>query len=160
MDQARIDIVKVCAEELLTDLGVDFSVIASSLEGEDGVMIDITSENHTDQLIGYHAETLNALQLFIGIMAEKKIGEWTKVIVNIGGYRQKREAELKELAMNLAQKATFSGVTQEAVNLSASERRIVHMALADHPDVFTVSEGEGRDRRLYIKPKTAETPVA
>lgn len=156
MDQSKVDIIKSCTEELLTDLGVGFTVTAGPLEGEDGVMVNIESPQ-ADLLIGYHAETLNALQLFVGFMAEKKIGEWTKVIVNVGDYRQKREEQLKELAMNLAQKAKLSGEVQEAINLTASERRIIHITLADHPDVTTVSEGEGRDRRLYIKPKTTET---
>jgi len=153
MDTNKLTIIKACAEELLTDLGVDFSVTVGDLEGEEGVSVNIESPQ-ANLLIGYHAEALNALQYFVGLMAEKKIGEWTKVIINIGDYRQRREEQLRELAMSLAQKAVFSGEPQIANNLTPSERRIVHIALADHSDVVTESVGEGRDRHLMIKPKT------
>lgn len=152
MDQNKLDIVKICAEELLTDLGVEYSVTTAVLEGEEAVSVNIESPQ-ANLLIGYHAEALYALQLFIGLMAEKKIGQWTKVIVNVGDYRQRREEQLRELAMSLAQKAVFSGEPQIAANLTASERRVVHLALADHPDVTTESVGEDRDRHLVIKPK-------
>jgi len=105
-------------------------------------------------LIGFHGETLSAVERILSFMIHRVLGRWHKVVVNVGDYRQKREEQIKRLALNLAMKAKFSKETQSIPNLSASERRIVHLVLADHPDVYTESEGEGKERYLTIKLKT------
>ncbi len=89
----------------------------------------------------------------MSFLIHKSLGSWVKVMVNVGDYRQRREEQLKKLAMTLAMKVKFSGEAQTVPNLSPAERRIVHIALTDHPDVCSESEGEGRDRQLVIKPK-------
>lgn len=104
-------------------------------------------------LIGFHGENLQALQLILSFLVHKSQNEWVKILVNIGDYRQKREEQLHKLALNLAMKAKFSGEAQSLPNLSSSERRFIHLVLADNPDVYSESEGEGRNRLLMIKPK-------
>lgn len=104
-------------------------------------------------LIGYRGETLSAIQLTISLLLKHKIGHWIKVIVNVGDYRQKREETLTELAHNVAKRVAFSQEVYRFKNLSAPERRIVHLALKDHPQVMTYSEGEGRHRDLIVAPK-------
>lgn len=106
-------------------------------------------------LIGYHGETLSALQLILSLLINKKLESWTRIIVNVNDYRQKREESLRMIALNSAQKVKFSGEPVVLTDLSPSERRIIHLALAEHPDVLTVSEGEGRERRLVIKSRSA-----
>lgn len=98
-------------------------------------------------------ETLQAIQLILSFVVHKSSGEWVKTLVNVGDYRQKREEQLKKLALNLAMKVKFSGEAQAVPNLTPSERRAIHLILANHPDVYTESEGEGRERQLVIKPK-------
>ncbi len=121
-------------------------------EEEDGVAIQFTTDE-PGILIGYHGQALQALQLLIAMIGFKKNGEWTRVLVNIGDYREKREESLTNMAKSLAQKVKFSGTSQSLPPMSSAERRIIHLALADDQEVETVSESEGRDRHVVIKPK-------
>ncbi len=143
------------ANNLLTELEVKAEAVAS-FDEEDNLLNFQIESPEAAFLIGFHGETLQALQLILSFVSHKFLGDWAKVMVNVGDYRQKREEQLRRLALNLAMKAKFSGEAQTIPNLSAAERRIVHLALADHPDVVSESEGEGRQRVLTIKPKTVQ----
>ena len=121
-------------------------------EEEDGIIIQLTTEE-PGILIGYHGQALQSLQLLIGLIGFRKTGEWTRVLVNVGDYREKREESLTNMAKSLAQKVKFSGTSQSLPPMSSAERRIIHLALADDQEVETVSESEGRDRHVVIKPK-------
>jgi len=142
------------ALNLIVDLGVEAAVEASFDEESGVINLQIESPQPAI-LIGFHGETLHALQLIFSFLVHQILGEWFKVWVNVGDYRQKREEQLKKLALNLAMKAKFSGETQTVTGLSAAERRIIHLTLAEHPDVFSESEGEGRQRIITIKPKNS-----
>jgi spoIIIJ-associated protein len=73
--------------------------------------------------------------------------------VDVDGYREKRAVQLTAMAESFALQAVSSGQPVFLPPMSASERRVVHLALQDRPDVYSESEGEGSDRRLVIKPK-------
>ena len=143
---------KLQAENLISELGVAAEVKVEWDKELNILSFQLESENAAS-LIGFHGETLQSIQLILSLVIHKVIGRWIRVLVNVGDYRQKREEQLKKLALNLAMKVKFSGEVQTVPNLSASERRIIHLALTDHPDVITQSEGEGRERELVIKPK-------
>jgi spoIIIJ-associated protein len=104
-------------------------------------------------VIGKHGNTINALQYLVGLIAHKRVGERVRVVVDAEGYRGRREQTLRELARSFADRVKETG--QEAVldALQSYERRIVHTALADDPDVITYSEGEEPDRRVVISPR-------
>lgn len=138
--------------ELISELGIPASVNTVFDESLGVVNVQVDSEEAA-ALIGFHGETLQAVQLLLTFLIHKQLGQWVKVLVNIGDYRQKREEHLKRLALNLAMKVKFSKEAQAVPNLTSSERRSVHLALANHPDVYTQSEGEGKERQLVIKPK-------
>lgn len=107
-------------------------------------------------LIGYRGETLSSLQFILGMMANKltqEEDERIKLIVNVNDYRERREATLAQLAKNAAQKVKFSGEPYYFDRLTPAERRVVHMALKDDPEINTYSEGEGRNRCLVIATK-------
>ncbi len=152
MDEDQILKIKSETESLLNDLGFAAEVEVQPEPELSLVNIQIESPEAAS-LIGFHGENLQAVQLVLSFMVHRALGEWTRVNVNVGDYRQKREEQLTKLAQNLAMKAKFSGEVQSIPNLTAAERRIVHLALADSPDVVTESEGEGRQRVLTIKPK-------
>jgi len=120
---------------------------------QNGALICQIESPQAAALIGFHGETLQSLQLIASFLVHKVHGEWVKILVNVGDYREKREEQLHKLALSLAMKAKFSGEAQALPNLSSSERRYIHLILAENPDVYTESEGEGRDRLLMIKPK-------
>lgn len=151
--QDRLKTVKETAEELLKLLKVEVKVEVVEDKENEAIRVQIETEE-PGILIGHHGETLNALQLILGLIINKKLEEWQRIIVNVGDYREKRAGELKNLALNTAQRVKFSGEPATITNLSSFERRIIHLALADHPDVITESEGEGNYRRLVMKPKS------
>lgn len=104
-------------------------------------------------LIGYHGENIYALQLILNLIVYQQTGQWQRIVVDIGDWRSRREEQLKRIALGAAQRVKFSGEAVTMPFLNAAERRVVHLTLAENPDVETVSEGQGRERRLMIKPK-------
>ena len=132
------------------DLKVDLKV-----GKQDGDVFAIQIE--TDQpgiLIGYHGQTLSALQLLIGMMLFKQSNEWVRVLVNVGDYREKRKEMLENMAKASSQKVKATGQIHRLPPMPSIERRIIHLFLADDSQVETTSEGEGRDRHIVIKLKS------
>ena len=103
-------------------------------------------------LIGSHGEMLYSFQTILSLMIYQQKKTWIPLAVNVNNYREERESALQQLALNAAQKVKFSNQSVILSYLSPLERRFVHLALADHPEVKTESVGEGRNRRLMIKP--------
>jgi spoIIIJ-associated protein len=111
-------------------------------------------------LIGRHGHTLDSLQYLVSKMVQRLTGdERTIVIVDVENYLERQKDKLKELAMNLAQKAKETGVEIPMRPMSSKDRRIVHMTLKDHEHVTTESRGEGLRRRVVIVPKVKATEV-
>ncbi len=121
-------------------------------EEEGAIMIQLTTDE-PGILIGYHGQAIQAVQLLLALMGFRKLGEWTRVLVNVGDYREKRQESLSNMAKSLAQKVKFSGTSQSLPPMSSAERRIIHLALAEDTEVETISEGEGRDRHVVVKSK-------
>ena len=145
-------IVKEETKRLLALMKVKAEFEVNEDQENEAITVQLTTEE-PGILIGFHGETLAAFQLILGLIANKKLEEWVRVLVNVNDYRQKREESLKAVALNAAQKVKFSNEAVVLTNLSPAERRIIHLALADHPDVESLSEGQGRERRLVIKPR-------
>ncbi|MBI2029018.1 KH domain-containing protein [Candidatus Gottesmanbacteria bacterium] len=144
-------IVAKTAEELLKSLQITAIVKVSENEG----VFDVNVETEeSGLLIGHHGTTLYSFQFMIASIVYNKTKEWHKIIVNVGDYREKREESLKSLAQQYIQEAISSKQPVALPPLTPSERRIIHMYAATNPDVISESVGEGRDRRLTIKPKT------
>lgn len=130
----------------------DFSVEVS--RGDEEIVAAVTvPQEESGILIGYHGETQAALQYLTGQIVNKGQEKWDRIIVNINGYRDQREAQLKQMANNAADRALSSGDEIEMPFLTPAERRIIHLELGGRPDVSSYSEGDGRDRRLVIAPK-------
>jgi spoIIIJ-associated protein len=150
MNEEITGLLKTEISALLNDMGVEAEVEIK--EEEEKTLIHLESPDAA-LLIGFHGETLQSLQLIFSFLVHKLTGEWDKVSVDVGDYRQKREEQLEKLALNLAAKAKLSGEEQTIPNLNANERRLIHLFLSENPDVYSESEGEGRQRVLVIKPK-------
>lgn len=86
------------------------------------------------------------------MIVAKRLGDWHKVYVNVGDYREKREEAMMHMAQRAAERALALMRPVELSGLSASERRIIHLTLSGDERVATESVGEGRDRRLLVKP--------
>ena len=151
-------IVTAIARELLDHLDVAIEAIQVDPvpDSPDAFAVNLqVSPADSGILIGYHAETLSSLQLILSLMAHQQLKSWYHLTVNINDYRQNREATLTEMAHNAAQRVRLTGKEVVMPYLESFERRLIHMALSGEPDITTVSLGEGRDRRLVIRPQTA-----
>lgn len=104
-------------------------------------------------LIGRHGETLNSLQLVVGVMLFKRLGSWVHLLVDVGNYRKMREESVTAMADRIVTEVEQTGQPVALPYLSPLERRMVHMRLSEHPTVMSESVGDGRDRRLMIKPR-------
>ncbi|TEU01918.1 KH domain-containing protein [Candidatus Woesebacteria bacterium] len=141
------------ANELLSLMGTKAQVKASEDKKNEAVRIDIETEEETGLLIGRHGETIEAIQSILGMMLKKKTGDWVRIIVDVGGWREKQEERLRDLATQTAERAKETGEGQPLYNLSPAQRRVIHLTLADDPDIETESAGEDEERYLIIRPK-------
>ncbi len=155
MTDNKLDTVKALGAELLEHLDVKAEVEGKTND-EGSIELGIETEE-SGLLIGYHGETLNSFQLILSMLVYKKLGVWVRTIVNVGDYREKREESIKSLALRIASEVSLSKKPVALPYLVPFERRIVHMTLADHPDVVSVSEGENKERRVVVKPKEETT---
>jgi spoIIIJ-associated protein len=106
-------------------------------------------------LIGRKGERLSALQHLVNLMLSKKMGDWTRVLVDVEDYRGRRERQLRDLATRAAERVAETGKMLQLEPMPALERRWVHIALRDHPDVATQSIGEEPNRRIVVLPRHA-----
>jgi spoIIIJ-associated protein len=149
----KLKTIESLAKKLFTLIGSKATVSVKEDKDNEAILVNLESTEETGLLIGRRGETLNSLQTILGMMARQKLGEWVRVIVNVGDWREKQENYLEDLANEAALKAKETGEAQPIYNLSAGQRRIIHLALADDSDVETVSQGEGGERFLLVKPK-------
>lgn len=104
-------------------------------------------------LIGRQAETLNALQYIAGLIISKEIGQSIPLIVDVEGYRSRRENQLRQLARRMADQAIKTGRRQVLEPMPAGDRRVIHIELKNNPEVTTESVGEEPHRKITILPK-------
>ncbi len=131
---------------------MDFSADIDIHESDGILSIDIQGEG-LGVLIGKRGETLDALQYLVSLGVNKKQEERRKVLLDVGGYRVRREQTLEDLALRLAEKARQKGRNVVLEPMSPHERRIIHTTLQGLEDVYTYSEGEEPYRKIIISPK-------
>ena len=143
---------KETLEKILTTLG--FSATVEEQKLEDGVLLDVKTED-PGRLIGRQGQTLADLQYVTNRLLFQQDAAAPKVMVDVGGYRaQAREALVKK-AKDAAEKVRRWGDTVELEPMSAFDRRVVHQAIKDDPDVETHSvEVEGSDKKaILLRPR-------
>lgn len=104
------------------------------------------------KIIGRGGRTLAALEYVTNAVLNRHDDENVRVTIDVGGYKRRRDDRLRTLAHGTATKVREHGDPIELEPMNAGERRVVHMALADDPTVVTESTGQGRDRRVVVKP--------
>jgi spoIIIJ-associated protein len=149
----KTKILQDLTEELLSLMATGAKATVSYDKDNKVFVVNIETENETGLLIGKKGETLSSIQTVLGLLFKGKTGEWNRVVVNVGDYREKEEDYLKNLAMSTAQRAKETGEPQNLYNLKPWQRRIIHLALSENGDVVTESQGEGEERFLVVKPK-------
>ena len=121
-------------------------------EGQRPVLVDVQGDD-LGVLIGRRAEILNALQYVTNLIVSKQVERWVQVIIDVQGYRARHERQLRQMAQRMADQAMKAGRRQILEPMSASDRRIIHLELRDHPNVTTQSVGEEPTRKVTIVPK-------
>lgn len=143
--------------ELLERMKVRARVTAEYGQAEDArsripVRVNINGDD-LSILIGRQAETLNALQYIASLIISKEIGQSIPLVVDVEGYRSRRENQLRQLARRMADQAIKSGRRQVLEPMPANERRVIHIELKNNPEVTTESVGEEPHRKITILPK-------
>jgi spoIIIJ-associated protein len=131
---------------------VDIRYGSADEEGSRPVLVDIHGDD-LGVLIGRRAEILNALQYIVNLIVSKQAGHWVQVTIDVEGYRARRERQLRQMAIRMADQAVKTGHRQSLEPMPASERRIIHIELRDRPDVTTQSVGDDPARKVTIVPK-------
>jgi spoIIIJ-associated protein len=104
-------------------------------------------------LIGRRSETLQVLQYMVRLMVSKHFNRWQPVVVDVESYRVRRLRSLSKMAQKMAERAVTSGRRVVLEAMPAHERRLIHLALRNHPKVFTKSVGSEDNRKVTIIPK-------
>jgi spoIIIJ-associated protein len=148
----KIKLIEDMASGLLKLMGTNVEVEVQEDKKNDAVVVNIQTEDEAGLIIGNRGRTLNAIQTMLGMMYRQETNEWQRILVNVADWREKEEGRLERLAKQSAERAKSTGQAQFLYNLSPSQRRIIHLVLADDKEVGTESLGEGKDRYLVIHP--------
>lgn len=145
-------------ERLLTLMGLTASVESQSQsvveEGEEAsaIALDVKGDD-LGILIGRRGQTLAGLQYIVRLIVGHQTKNWVPIVIDVEGYKQRRYQALQVFARNLAEQVKAKGTPFTMEPMPAYERRIIHLTLADHPDVTTESIDEGDFRKVMIIPR-------
>jgi spoIIIJ-associated protein len=149
------------AKEILEQLmaHLEFDVKVEIKPGETN-RLNVSGEGEEKEvlgaLIGRKGERLSALQHLVNLLLSKKVGEWTRILVDVEDYRGRRERQLRDLATRAADRVMQTGKMLQLEPMPALERRWIHLALRDHDRVATQSIGEEPNRRVVVLPREVQ----
>ncbi|MBN1564094.1 MAG: Jag N-terminal domain-containing protein [Anaerolineae bacterium] len=153
-DDARVGLETL--QELLGKMQItaDVTVYRAPVEDdeEDSPWVLQIEGHDLGTLIGRRGETLSALQYVTRLIASRELQRRANIVLDVEGYKMRREQKLHQLAQRMAEQALQLGRTVALEPMSPYERRIIHLALRDNPDVSTESVGEGERRKVTIIP--------
>ena len=151
------DVVKTTSEvidNIISLLGVDVVSTLTQVEREDlgGPVFEIEGDD-AGLLIGRRGDTLKALQFLVKYLVSQKLDANVNILVDVEGYQDRRYQSLMSMARRVAQRVADSGQPITLEPMPPNERRIVHIALADHHRVTTESTGSGSSRQVVVQLK-------
>jgi len=167
-DQVDDEVLSQLAVELLTKMiqlmGFQGEVVAIWREGDDNsdeyeeryLLLDVRGPE-LNALIGRRGETLDNIQYLLRLMVNQRLRQWKNIVVDIEQYKVRRVTQLTQVALRMAEQVAASGREMSLEPMPANERRIVHLALRDHPAVYTESSGDGERRKVNIVAKRSAT---
>lgn len=138
-------------KETLDNMGIEATIEMRKKNNNEISYTINSSENPI--LIGKNGKTLEGIQFYVRHIVNTYSDERQIVLVDVGGYKDNRKRQLEILATKTAKEVAKTRVEAKLRPMNAYERRIIHTKLAEWRDVTTISEGEGQDRHLVIKPK-------
>lgn len=141
-------------ETFLVDVLLNFdpSYSVEVREGDDELQAEVYGGD-PGKVIGRNGRTLAALEFITNAVINREEGDpHTRVSIDVGGYKRRRDERLRNEANKAAARVRKTGYAVELDTMTAAERRVVHMALAEAADVVSESHGEGKNRRVVVKP--------
>lgn len=151
--QTAIEVVSELLEKMRVQAEVSAHFVAPEDEFDEKLLwVDVEGKD-LSILIGRRSETLNALQYIASLILNKQLGRMVPFMIDVQGYRNRRTQQIRQLALRMADQCVKSGRRQMLEPMSAHERRIVHLTLREHKQVYTQSVGEGESRKVTILPK-------
>ena len=153
-EEHDLAVARETVNELLEKMKVRARVTARFIEAEEpkdqqSILVEIHGDD-LSILIGRRSETLNALQYIASLIVGKELERWVPLLIDVEGYRARRERQLRQLARRMAEQAITTGRRQVLEPMPANERRVIHLELRNHPDVITESIGEEPNRKVTI----------
>ena len=144
-------------EEMLKLMGIRAHVVSEWAEptpeqSEPPLLLDIRGEN-LGVLIGRHGETLASIQYLVRLMINQRTHRWHNIVVDVDQYKARRAERLAQMARRMAEQVVRTGRPVSLEPMPPADRRLIHLALRDHEQVYTESTGEGDRRKVQILPK-------
>ncbi|MCX6765400.1 MAG: hypothetical protein NT136_00275 [Candidatus Moranbacteria bacterium] len=154
MEKKVQEIIKQTAEKLVKEMGFNPKVEIEKIgkDDEENLICNIIVDKDSHLLIGQYGVNLQALQHIIRLLVRKKTDEKIRFILDVNSYRQQKNQSVIEQAHAAAEQAVTEGRVVIMRPMSAYERRIIHLELANNEKVITESIGEGENRKVAIKP--------
>jgi len=151
LKEEGIEVAERLMRELLEGMGMKARVEVS-VKGED-LYLDISGEKE-EILIGKHGRTLESLQFLFNRMVNKQLKEGIRVFVDVNQYKERRADSLRKMATRLGERVRRGEKPLTIGPFNSHDRRIIHLALKEDPDLATESLGEGEMKRIRIVPKS------
>ena len=157
VNEQTMQITANVVRDLLEKMHVNATIqskIGEAADDVDGrvIMIDIQGDD-LSFLIGRHSEVLHSLQYITSLIVGREVGHWVPLVIDVQGYRERRERQLRQMSIRMADQVVKTGRRISLEPMSATERRIIHLALRDNKDIMTESIGEEPNRKVVIYPK-------
>lgn len=149
MSEEDVNLVVEFTNQVLGSSGLDLEAAADNTE--DGSKVQVRGDD-VALLLGHNAELLDALEYLGNRILARSSGDEARLIFDSGGYRARREKELRLMAEKAAEKVRLSRIPFTFDPMTPNERRIIHLALANDAAVTTESQGNGENRKVTIRP--------
>ncbi|MBX3049843.1 MAG: Jag N-terminal domain-containing protein [Caldilineaceae bacterium] len=139
--------------EMVSLMGLDAQVESGLRQEPDedsaAIYLNLVGDD-LGSLIGRHGETLSSMQYLVRLMVNQKLHRWTNIVVDVEGYKDRRAEKLAQMALRMADQVIETGRPVALEPMPANERRLIHIALRNHPQVYTESIGEDTRRKIQI----------
>ena len=148
--EGEAEMARLMLVEMLNRMGLDDASV--EVAGTEPILLNIMGDDLAD-LIGRRGENLRSIQFILNLMVNKQLRRRLRVQLDVDGYRSRREELLRSMAQRFAHRVRSTREPMQLETMPPNERRIIHMELAEDPDVETESTGEGDMRRVVIRPR-------
>ena len=151
--QIASNVVRDLLEKMHVNAAIDAKIGEAADDMDSRVILINIQGDDLSFLIGRHSEVLHSLQYITSLIVGREVGHWIPLVIDVQGYRERRERQLRQMAARMADQVAKTGRRISLEPMTATERRIIHLALRDNDQITTESIGEEPNRKVVIYPK-------